>query len=44
MNYDIGDYPASLEKAMEMVDYHGFKDRKAASEAAGKKRGIGFST
>ena len=44
MNYDIGDYPASLEKAMEMVDYNGFKDRKAASEAAGKRRGIGFST
>ncbi len=44
MNYDIGDYPASLQKALELVDYDGFASRKAASEAAGKKRGIGFST
>ena len=44
MNYDIGDYPASLKKALELVDYDGYGARKSSSEAAGKKRGIGFST
>ncbi len=44
MNYDIGDYPASLQKALELIDYKGFANRKTASESAGKKRGIGFST
>ena len=43
LTYDIGDYEASLDKALEHADYAGFGARKAASEAAGKKRGIGFS-
>ena len=41
--YDIGDYEASLDKALELVDYAGFAARRAASEAEGKKRGIGFA-
>jgi carbon-monoxide dehydrogenase large subunit len=43
LTYDTGDYDASLSRALEMADYDGFKDRKAASEAAGKLRGIGLS-
>ncbi|TNF89896.1 MAG: xanthine dehydrogenase family protein molybdopterin-binding subunit [Gammaproteobacteria bacterium] len=41
--YDTGDYEASLDKALELVDYAGFTARRAASEAEGKKRGIGFA-
>ncbi len=43
LQYDIGDYDASMTKALEMIDYDGFPARKAASEANGKLRGIGFS-
>ncbi len=43
MTYDTGDFGASLDKALEMADYAGFAARKAASEKAGKLRGIGFS-
>jgi carbon-monoxide dehydrogenase large subunit len=41
--YDTGDYEASLAKALERIDYAGFAARRRASEAAGKRRGIGFS-
>jgi carbon-monoxide dehydrogenase large subunit len=44
MNYDIGDYAASLEKAMEIADYKGFGKRKRESAKRGKLRGIGFSS
>jgi len=44
MNYDIGDYEAALNKALETIDYNGFSDRKAEAQKRGKKRGIGFST
>ncbi|MXY57756.1 MAG: xanthine dehydrogenase family protein [Gammaproteobacteria bacterium] len=43
LTYDTGDYEASLDKALEHIDYAGFGTRRAASESAGKKRGIGFS-
>ena len=43
LTYDTGDYGASLTKALDHIDYGGFADRKAVSEAAGKKRGIGLS-
>jgi len=43
MTYDAGNYEASLDKALEMADYKGFAQRKAASAAKGKLRGIGFS-
>jgi carbon-monoxide dehydrogenase large subunit len=44
LTYDTGDYEASLDKALEHIDYQGFAARRAASEANGKKRGIGFSS
>lgn len=43
MAYDIGDFGASLDKALQAIDYPGFAARKAASAAAGKLRGLGFS-
>ncbi len=43
MAYDAGDYGASLDKALEMIDYAGFPARKAEAEARGKLRGIGLS-
>ncbi|MGA0115303.1 MAG: xanthine dehydrogenase family protein molybdopterin-binding subunit [Burkholderiales bacterium] len=42
--YDIADFPAVLDKAMKMADIAGFAKRRAASEKAGKLRGLGFST
>ena len=44
LTYDTGDYEASLDKALQLIDYRGFAARRAASEANGKKRGIGFSS
>jgi carbon-monoxide dehydrogenase large subunit len=44
LQYDSGNYHACLDKALEMVDYGGFDRRRAESAAAGKLRGIGFST
>ena len=41
--YDTGNYQASLDRALEMVDYAGFPVRRAEAEARGKRRGIGFS-
>ncbi|GGK17837.1 xanthine dehydrogenase family protein molybdopterin-binding subunit [Salinarimonas ramus] len=44
MNYDIGDYAASLEKAMEIADVKGFGKRKRESAKRGKLRGMGYSS
>ena len=44
MNYDIGDYDASLEAAMKKADVAGFAARKAAAAKAGKLRGLGYAT
>jgi aerobic carbon-monoxide dehydrogenase large subunit len=44
MNYDGGDYHASLKKALEIADYAGFGKRKRESARHGKLRGVGFST
>ena len=43
LTYDIGDYGAHLDKAIQMADVAGYPARKAASEAKGKKRGLGYS-
>lgn len=43
MAYDIGDFGAALDKALEAIDYKGFPARKAKSKANGKLRGLGFS-
>ena len=42
--YDVGNYHATLEKAMSMADVTGFEARRAASAAKGKLRGLGLST
>ena len=42
MTYDTGDFHAHLEKALEMIDVAGFDARRAQSETAGKKRGLGI--
>ena len=43
MNYDAGDYAASLDAAMKAADYAGFAARKAEAKGRGKLRGIGMS-
>lgn len=43
MNYDAGDYDASLEAAMKAADWNGFAARKAEAAGRGMKRGIGMS-
>src|SRR5271166_1750692 len=42
--YDVGDYHASLEKALKIADYGGLEKRKRESARRGKLRGLGFST
>ncbi len=44
LEYDAGDYHATLDMALKAVDYEGYPARLAASKAQGKLRGIGFST
>jgi carbon-monoxide dehydrogenase large subunit len=44
LTYDVGDYDATLDGAIKMADVAGFPARKAASEARGMKRGIGYSS
>ena len=44
MNYDAGDYYASLQKALEIAEYDGLSERKREAERRGKLRGLGFST
>ena len=44
MNYDAGDYHASLKKALEISDYSGFAKRKRESARHDKLRGVGIST
>jgi len=41
--YDIGNYGASLDKALKLVDYAGLAARKAEATTRGKLRGLGFS-
>jgi carbon-monoxide dehydrogenase large subunit len=43
MTYDIGDYQASLKKAMEVADVKGFGRRKRESARNGKLRGLGYA-
>ncbi len=43
LTYDTGNYEASLARALEHADYAGFPARRAASEAAGRRRGLGFA-
>ncbi len=42
--YDIGNYHATLDRAMQNGDVKGFEARRAASARKGKLRGMGLST
>jgi carbon-monoxide dehydrogenase large subunit len=42
--YDSGDFKAVMEDALKRADWSGFAARRAASERAGKLRGIGIAT
>ncbi len=42
--YDSGDFGGILEAGLKAVDWEGFSARRAASEAAGRYRGIGLGT
>jgi carbon-monoxide dehydrogenase large subunit len=44
LQYDTGDYVATLDMALEEGDHAGFAARKAESEQRGKLRGFGIST
>ena len=44
LQYDLGDYDATLDLALEASDWAGFEARRAESAARGKCRGIGIST
>ena len=44
LQYDIGNYQATLDLALKAIEYDGFAQRRAASEANGKRRGLGVST
>jgi aerobic carbon-monoxide dehydrogenase large subunit len=41
--YDVGDYASALDRALELADYKGVAQRKAASAKKGMLRGVGFS-
>src|SRR4051794_37180115 len=44
LQYDTGDFRACMDKAQTLADVAGFAERKSASEAKGKLRGIGYSS
>jgi carbon-monoxide dehydrogenase large subunit len=43
MNYDTGNFHASLDAALKAIDYAGFPARKAEAKKRGKLRGLGMS-
>jgi carbon-monoxide dehydrogenase large subunit len=44
LQYDSGNYQAALDKALEIVDYQGFRSEQQSARQQGKLLGIGFST
>ncbi|MBK9034268.1 MAG: xanthine dehydrogenase family protein [Myxococcales bacterium] len=44
LQYDIGDYQATLDLALAAIDHAGFPARRAEAAARGKLRGLGIST
>ncbi len=44
LQYDSGDYTATLNGALKAADYAGFEARRKAAAGKGKLRGIGVST
>ena len=43
VEYDTGDYVATMDKLEEMIDRPGFEARRKESEAKGKLRGLGIN-
>jgi len=43
VEYDTGNYDATMNKLIEIADIAGFAARKAESEANGKRRGLGIN-
>ena len=43
LQYDVGDYEATLAEAMKIADVAGFPARRAEAAKRGKKRGLGYS-
>jgi carbon-monoxide dehydrogenase large subunit len=43
LTYDIGNYGATLDRAIDLADVAGFPARKAEAAKHGKLRGLGFS-
>jgi carbon-monoxide dehydrogenase large subunit len=43
VEYDTGDYHATMDKLVEIADFAGFEARRKASEANGKWRGLGIN-
>ena len=43
-NYDSGDYEATLNAALKMIDYSGFNARRQAARSKGMLRGIGIAS
>ncbi len=44
LQYDSGDYHATLDAALKKADWAGFEKRRAEAKSRGKLRGIGIST
>jgi aerobic carbon-monoxide dehydrogenase large subunit len=44
LEYDSGDYEKALDRALEIVDYEGFRAEQEEAHKQGRYRGIGFST
>src|SRR3989442_9675918 len=42
--YDSGNYPAALQKAMDMIDYAGLRKEQAVKRSRGELMGIGISS
>ncbi|WP_375227465.1 xanthine dehydrogenase family protein molybdopterin-binding subunit [Roseobacter sp. S98] len=43
VEYDTGDYVATMDKLEDMADLSGFEERRQASEAKGRLRGLGVN-
>jgi len=44
LQYDSGNYQATLDQALQAADWNGFEARRAEAKRRGKLRGIGVST
>jgi carbon-monoxide dehydrogenase large subunit len=44
LEYDTGDYDATLDMALELAEHATFEERRAEAKARGKLRGFGVST